>query len=242
MSRCGSTLFTQMLGVSDNFFVLSEPTIINAILDPAVNIDPDTKKSLLKTCFGVLDSCAPITSKKTIIKFRSWNILFINLIPDCYEKVPWLFIHRNGIEVLASVIERPPGWLRSKKLYSNYFSGILNIDSDQIINMSLSEFCSRLLGIFCINARKYHSSQTRFLDYCKIKTDFFDIIRVLWNIELSKEEKGNVLKVSDLYSKDLKEKRVFISDSDTKQKQITDKQKIIVLDLVESERSKLIKI
>jgi len=85
MSRCGSTLFTQMLTGSNKFFVLSEPTIINAVLDPALEIDQDTRNKLLKASINALNFCAPVISKRTIIKFRSWNTLFIDMISSCFK-------------------------------------------------------------------------------------------------------------------------------------------------------------
>lgn len=240
MSRCGSTLFTQMLGSSNKFFVLSEPTIINAVLDPLLKIDFSTRERLLKACIRGLNSCSPIESEMMIIKFRSWNILFIDLILGCFKKVPWIFIHRDGVEVLASVIEKPPGWLRSKNLYTDYFSQILNIDTIQMRNMESIEFGIRLLGRFCIKAKEYQSDNKVFLDYNDIKADFFDILLNHWGIELTESERTESLRISSLYSKDVENKKTFTSDKDEKQKKITKQQRKQVLDLVESERHKLI--
>ncbi|MEI6191114.1 MAG: hypothetical protein WCP24_01935 [bacterium] len=240
MSRCGSTLFTQMLTASNKFFVLSEPTIINAVLDPALEIDESTRIKLLKACINALNSCAPITSERTIIKFRSWNTLFIDMISGCFKDIPWVFIHRNGIEVLASVLKKPPGWLRSKNLYTKYFSKILNTEQTQINKMPLDEFAIKLLGKFCSFAKDCQVGKKKFIEYFDIKKVFPDIIKVQWNIELTQKEKDEAKTISSLYSKDTEKKELFTSDTEEKQNQITDKQKELVLELLESQRNKLI--
>lgn len=240
MSRCGSTLFTQMLTASDKFFVLSEPTIINAVLDPALEIDEDTRKKLLKACINALNFCAPTASQKTIIKFRSWNTLFIDMISGCFKDTPWIFIHRNGVEVLASVLKKPPGWLRSKNLYAKYFSMILNTVPSQISKMPLDEFAVNLLGRFCAFAKECQIGKKKFIDYIDIKKVFPNILKEQWDIDLTQKEKDKAKNISNLYSKDIKREEFFTSDIEEKQNQITNKQKESVLELLESQRNKLI--
>lgn len=92
MSRCGSTLATQMLASSDRFFVLSEPTIINAILDPALDVTSKKRKLLLKATIRSLVSCSPSVCEQVFIKFRSWNTFYLDLILKEFQYTKWLFI------------------------------------------------------------------------------------------------------------------------------------------------------
>lgn len=239
MSRCGSTLATQMLSQSDRFFVLSEPTIINAILDPALEIDISERKALLKASVSALAECSPESSEQMFIKFRSWNILYADIILDVFPEASWLFIHRNGLEILSSVMEKPPGWLRSKDIYAKYFSPILGIDEDEIISMADDEFALRMLGAFCKKAQGLDHGNCEFVDYKDLKREFSDLLLKLWGISLSEVDVKEMSEVSQMHSKDISKTIEFKNDSEIKRAKATEEQQQLSEKFVESERLKL---
>ena len=239
MSRCGSTLVSQMLSTTDRFFVLSEPTIINAVLDPALDISSDSRKSLLEAVVKSLLVCAPHESELMFIKFRSWNTLFLETILTSFPNVPWIFVHRQGTEVLQSVLQKPPGWLRSKRRYSSHFSKILAISQSRIERMDQEEYVTRLLATFCDVAYKHRSFRSVFLEYPDIKNSFVELVEKLWDIKLSKDEIDSIHRTTKIYSKDTGKSVEFKSDSETKQSIATDKQVKLVGEFIEPIRLKL---
>jgi hypothetical protein len=112
MSRCGSTLATQLLAQVAEGHVISEAHIINRILSPLTPLPRGLRSDLLRASIGALQGCRPSTAAWTCIKFRSWNCLFARQILDICPRAPWVFSHRDGLEVMASVLASPPGCAR----------------------------------------------------------------------------------------------------------------------------------
>lgn len=239
MSRCGSTLATQMLTANDRFFVLSEPTIINAVLDPALNIDEEKRSFLLRAVIQSLTACSPEICEQVFIKFRSWNILYLDKILKCFPNTAWMFIHRQGLEVLQSVLGKPPGWLRSREGYSEYFANLMSVNENDIRTMTDDEYAIRMLGTFCRIASSSSAKHRLFIDYINLKNCFVSDLKKLWGINLNNTEIEAMINVSQLYSKDVNKKEIFQPDSDEKRSKSTKIQIELAERFVESERLKL---
>jgi len=229
-----------MLATDDRFFVLSEPPIINAALDPALLISAKEREDLVKSAINALVNCSPHVCEWTFIKFRSWNTFFIDLILKKFSNTHWMFIHRNGLEVLPSVTEKPPGWLRSRKLYSEYFSKLLDADQSLIQKMSQDEYIARILGKFCNIANHLRTEKSLFVDYKNLTKYYFSNIKKLWDIDLTEKEKLDINTTAHLYSKDINKEIIFKSDSEEKRARASKNQIELVKRFVESERLKLI--
>jgi len=240
MSRCGSTLATQMLAVNDRFFVLSEPTIINAVLDPALEIDQEKRSFLLRAVIQSLVTCSPEMCEQVFVKFRSWNILYLDKILKCFPNVAWMFIHRQGLEVLQSVLEKPPGWLRSRKSYTKYFASWVLANENDIQIMTDDEYATRILGAFCRVASGTSSKNKIFVDYVNLKKDFVFNLSRLWGINFNDTEIEDMITTSKLYSKDVNKKEKFQSDSEEKRSKATKIQDELANKFTESERLKLV--
>ena len=240
MSRCGSTLVTQMLASNDRFFVLSEPTIINAILDPALDMTPEKRKSLLKAVVQALTVCSPTACEQVFIKFRSWNTFYLDLILKEFPYTKWLFIHRDGLEVMSSVFQKSPGWLRSRKMYSKYFCKVLDIDEKALLKISRDEYVALILGIFCRVAKSSNSKLGSFLDYKDLRSRFILVVNRVWGIELNEREKRIMNDILRLYSKDASKTMEFKSDSKEKKKAATKEQKEFSDRYIEIVRKELI--
>lgn len=239
MSRCGSTLMSQMFASSNRFFVLSEPTIINAVLDPALNIKKEKRNQLLQASINALVECSPAVSERTFIKFRSWNVLYVSRIRKIFPSVRWVFIHRHGLEVLQSVLEKQPGWLRSRKTYTKYFAPILGMSEEELHKIKQDEYVARVLGIFCKTIRGVFPGEGLCIDYKDIRGRFLSVANQLWNVSLNREEVNKVDKVGLIYSKDLSKNKRFEPDSKVKRLKSTETQRQLVDKFVEPERDNL---
>jgi hypothetical protein len=236
MSRCGSTLFSNLLNVSGNTVVYSEPTIINAILDPEKDIK--NKGHLVKAAINALSGFSLDSTNCTVIKFRSWNVFFIDEIFSMFRYVPTVFIHRNGLEILSSVCSKPPGWLRARKTNAKFFAEMLKIPLSKIIAMSDEEYVLNVLKSFVDKILTYKRQKIVNLDYLNLKNDFMKVSENVYTITYSGEEKILLNQKMDTYSKD--GKTAFAEDSIKKQEKYSSD--LITLNniLVESSREKLL--
>jgi hypothetical protein len=238
MSRCGSTLATQMLGASKKFYVLSEPPIVNRILDPGLKLpDGIGKMEILKATIHALASCKPESAEETVIKFRSWNTLFIKDILCEFPKTEWFFIHRKGVEVLESVLRNPPGWMRGREQNEEFFSSFMRHEPDEEIGaLPFDEYAIRLLGAFCAAAGKAHSDHAYYIDYQTISTDLADLVVKNWSVRLDEGEREAMRAQTLLYSKDPSKTKEFVPDMEQKSEAATEHQRELADLYIEKER------
>jgi len=240
MSRCGSTLATQMLATADRFFVVSEPPIINALLDPALLLpDGYSKMELLKTIISAIESCKPEYAEFTFIKFRSWNTLFLDKILEQFPKTEWMFVHRNGLEVLESVLRDPPGWLRSRHTYETFLFHYFGLSLDELKQLDDDEYAIRVLGTFCKIALEQKSSRALYVDYDQIVENLPGILERMWKLNLSTLEKESMFASTKVYSKDPKKTKKFEPDGEKKRQLANDTERELVEKYIETQRAKL---
>ncbi|MFP5043002.1 hypothetical protein [Parasediminibacterium sp. JCM 36343] len=240
ISRCGSTLISQILSDSKKFFVISEPPIINKILDPKSGLSKQIFSKLLIASMNCINSSAPEKSKDTVIKFRSWNTIYLKEITELFPTAPWIFVHRKGSEVLASTLQKPPGWLRSQKTYAEFYSKILTLETPYIIECGREEFVTRLLGYFCKLAYSNQSEKSYFLDYRNLIDNLFDTLKYAIDYEPNDKEKEKMNETIGIYSKDPNKKIKFTNDSELKNSSLSILQLNLTEQFTESERYKLL--
>jgi hypothetical protein len=101
MSRCGSTLLMQSLALSGCVAPVTEATPVNQLLSRDL---PEPERALLlraliRALVSLDDAATPLPA---VIKFTSWNVLFLDVIRAAFPNTPWLFVYREPLEVLAS--------------------------------------------------------------------------------------------------------------------------------------------
>jgi hypothetical protein len=118
MSRCGSTLISQMLGALPENRVLSEPTPLNAVIRAAL-VDPELPREAvvdwLRTVVSALGCPLPGESRY-FVKFDCWHVLALPLIVEAFPETPWIFLYREPAEVLVSQVRMPGAWTVSSAL------------------------------------------------------------------------------------------------------------------------------
>ncbi|PLY41490.1 sulfotransferase family protein [Janthinobacterium sp. ROICE36] len=103
VSRCGSTLLSQLLASLPQCIVMSEPPIIDSLLrlhhdstDPAASI------TLLRQAILALGQRRSGEESHFIIKFDCWHIHSLDLLRQAFPGTPCLFVYREPLAVLAS--------------------------------------------------------------------------------------------------------------------------------------------
>jgi hypothetical protein len=110
MSRCGSTLVTQMLAALLSNVVLSEPKPLDQILrlpGRAPGIDGERLVAWLRALTAALGRRRDPGERNLIIKFDAWHALLLPLIRRAFPQVPWIYLYREPLEVLVAMERHP---------------------------------------------------------------------------------------------------------------------------------------
>ena len=105
MSRCGSTLVSQMLAAVPGTIMASEPGPLDTIvqlplLDPRV--PPEFHVEAVRAMVRAIGRDRSGSSNRYFLKLDSWHTLALPLFRAAFPEVPWIFLYRDPVEVLVS--------------------------------------------------------------------------------------------------------------------------------------------
>jgi hypothetical protein len=112
LSRCGSTLMSRLLGTVPGVVVIAEPSPLNALLglDPE-RVDGATLVRLVRLLVRALGRRRHDDERHLVLKCTSWNIRRREILAAAFPETPWVWVQRDPVQVLASLMAKPPGWL-----------------------------------------------------------------------------------------------------------------------------------
>lgn len=103
VSRCGSTLLSQLLASLPQCIVMSEPPVIDSLLrlhhDGMAGSD---SIALLRQAILALGQRRTGAETHFIIKFDCWHLHSLDLLRQTFPGTPCLFVYREPLAVLAS--------------------------------------------------------------------------------------------------------------------------------------------
>lgn len=199
MSRCGSTLTSQMLAASPRNIVLSEALPIDSVLR-LESVNPGEKEQLLLAVINALGRKRYPEEERLFIKFESWNTFHLPLIKRLFPDVPWVFMYRDPIEVVVSHqrqrgIKMVPGLIPPKHfgLPNALFNG--NV---------LDEYGVKILSSICRNAIFHFQNipNGRLINYSQLPEEVELMLRDHFKVDLAMEEAEAMRKVSAINVKD----------------------------------------
>lgn len=103
-TRCASTVVAQMLAASHEHLVLTESQPIDALLRCHLwdqRATPEWRQEQLHWLMAATARATPHRSRM-FIKFDCWNVLQLPVLRAAFPLVPWIFLYRDPLEVLAS--------------------------------------------------------------------------------------------------------------------------------------------
>ncbi len=174
MSRCGSTLLSQLLAAVPAHRVVSEAPPIDAALRGGgadAGVDEATRGDWLRILLTMMTQPPPAESWRLFVKFDSWHAQFMPLILRAFPEVPWVFLIRDPVQVLVSHMRRPgaqmvPGMVGFQRL---------GTDPEPGSGATRESYAARTLGAICQaaeQARALPASRGIVVDYA----DFPDAI------------------------------------------------------------------
>lgn len=105
MSRCGSTLVSQMLAAVPEHIMASEPAPLDAML-MRIHHDPHFAATRgdasVRAALAALGRNRDGAARHFFVKPDCWHIFSLPLIRRLYPDVPWVFLFRDPVEVLVS--------------------------------------------------------------------------------------------------------------------------------------------
>lgn len=193
MSRCGSTLLSQMLAASPANIVLSEAAPIDDILRSHFRnpgITEEQRVQWLQWLVSVLAWRLHPAEKNVFIKFDSWHVMFLPLIQRAFPGVPWIFLYREPLEVMASAQKQLGGQMIPGVLQPALFGW----DAAAVSQMQLFEYVARVLGRLCEAAHAHAQADNgRLVNYRQLPTSIWPALMDYWRVEFSEDETAQML-------------------------------------------------
>ncbi|MCX6921983.1 MAG: sulfotransferase family protein [Verrucomicrobia bacterium] len=219
MSRCGSTLVSQMLAASPQNIVLSEAGPIDDVLrahfrDP--KITEDQRVIWLQWLVAALACRRNPTEESLFIKFDCWHVMLLPLIQRAFPGVPWVFLYREPLEVMASAQKQLGGQMIPGVLQPALFGWV----AGTVEKMSLYEYTARVLARLCEAALEHvRAGAGRLVNYHQLPAAIWPELMKYWKLEFSDAELSRMLTVSQMDAKN--PVLPFESDSQAKRKSIS---------------------
>ena len=141
MSRCGSTLLAQMLGRLSDTFVISEPEPLDAVLQWASRTAlPDAARAAALEAIVAALGRNRNQEQRLFLKLDAWHAPALPLLRQAFPNVPWLFLYRDPLLVMASHM-RMPG---SHAVHGVLAPEVLGIENGHA--MGKEEYCAQALA------------------------------------------------------------------------------------------------
>jgi hypothetical protein len=207
MSRCGSTLISQMLAASPENIVVSEAAPVDTILrahfhDPAIT--EELRGQWLQWLVGVLAWRRQPVEKNMFIKFDPWHTLFLPLIQRVFPDVPWIFVYREPLEVMVSHLGHRGGQMIPGVLEP----GLFGWDPPTVGSMPLNEYGARALAKICEAAltqiqseSKSGSGRGKLVNYRQLPESVWPALMDHWQVKFAADETARMMAVAKLNAK-----------------------------------------
>ncbi len=214
VSRCGSTLVSQMFAASRRNIVISEASLIDKIVRAETffgDVSIEQKAVWLRWILNALGRKRFAAEENFFVKFDSWTVLDLPVIENAFPNVPWIFMYRNPVEVIVSNL-RQPGMQMIPGAISEIFP---QMDLTRILQLSTEERFARTIGAFCQSALKNADNpNAKFINYRQLPEVFADEICGHFAVSFPIEEAEKMRQASEFNAKTPQMK--FKSDSAAK--------------------------
>ena len=142
ISRCGSTLISQMLGMQPSNIILPEIPFFDDLLRYGKKHDCITEiLPQLKAAIGLYGAKRNEKYQQLFIKTDSWHIHFYKELRALYPTVPFFLLYRKPDEVIRSQQKK-----RGMQALPNLLeAAIFGFDKDKISTMPLDEYMGMVI-------------------------------------------------------------------------------------------------
>jgi hypothetical protein len=201
MSRCGSTLLSQMLAATPENIVISEPGPVDAILRAhfhAPGVAEERRVQWLQWLVSVLGWRRHSAETNLFIKFDCWDALFIPLIQRAFPGVPWIFVYREPLEVMASHLRQ-----RGAQMIPGVLEpGLFGWDPETVTRMALNEYGARALAKICaVMLEAVQEGKGKLVNYNQLPDAIWPALIEYWNIKCSADGAARMMNATQWNAK-----------------------------------------
>jgi hypothetical protein len=164
MSRCGSTLVSQMLAALPDSVVISEAGPMDR-LARAAWVPEAAKVEWLRWMLSALGQKRSGRETRYFIKFDSPTVLALPFIRRAFPSVPWIFLYRNPEEVLISHVRQPAAAM-SRGMVTDV--SVIDAPMAEALAMGPEEHAARVIGRLCECARLGLDERGMLLNYTQL--------------------------------------------------------------------------
>ena len=211
LSRCGSTLVSRQLSTIPGVVVLAEPAPLNALLrlDPGL-VEDATLVRLVRLLVRALGRRRHGDERHVVLKCTSWNIRRRAVLAAAFPETPWIWVQRDPVRVVASLLAEPPGWL-GLQAKPHGAARLFGLDPATVLAMSPIEFAARALGAM-LDAAATDPNRRLLIDYADLPTAVWRRVAPHFGLAVDDAAIERMIEESRFYSKD-SGSRVFTGDA-----------------------------
>jgi hypothetical protein len=228
VSRCGSTLLTNALGVGQRVVVLSEARPVGAL----VNLGMFTPSSMparveevrRRLLDAVIRTCAYhhyAYNAKVVVKVNASTILHMTELRDVWPNVRFVVLIRDPVEVMVSNLSRPAGWMRARHVPLGKRT-LFGWTGAEVQQMQEHEYCARGLARFFEAARHQMDEGCTLVDYEDLTPEYIAELGEGIGIQMPAATSDEFLRVFRIDAKDVARAAVFEDDRARKARDATD--------------------
>lgn len=227
ISRCGSTLTGKALARSERHVVINQGAPLQRGFWATITRDwaqeaqatPANLRAFRNLVLAMTRRRQP-REERAFIKFISWNTLYMDFALAAFPQMPALFLYREPVEVIASVLRETSAvvWAKGRP-QAGFLSGQDWRATGAMDEVEYLAHCfARYLG-FALQM----GDQVKLLNYVDIKPgNFADILARGLDFRPGADELALMLEQFNFHSKDDSNKQQFTSDSAEKRASIPD--------------------
>lgn len=218
-SRCGSTLVSNACRELDGAVVVSEAATIDKLVWPYL-AGGDARLALLRRVFlraavNLLGQRRAGDERRYFVKFSCCSVLRLSFVRSVWQDVPWVFVHRDPVEVMVSNLRDVPEWMRAAE-QPELAAAVCGVGAAEAASLDGEEYCARALGNFYAAAAEGFGPRSMLVGYEELSAaKLLDIVR-FFRVEPTAAEQERVAAVSQLYAKDARPARPFAPDGAAK--------------------------
>lgn len=207
MSRCGSTLVSQMLGAAAGHVSISETSVLDSVIRHPF-ADPDTHADALRALVHAYGRGAG----HLFIKLDSWHARALPLLRRAFPDTPWIFLYRDPVEVLVSQL-RMRGAQTVPGIVPLEWFGLAPEDA----HLPERSFIARVLERTCRAIIEHGQGKGLVVNYAELPGAFFERILPHFGIAPEPAQRASMESAATRYSKD--PGTTFTADGDAKQRE-----------------------
>jgi hypothetical protein len=220
LSRCGSTLISQMLAASRRHTTLSEPTVVDDIVRAAAlaGVEHDVRIEWLRAAVAALGrrrGGRGGRAGRLFVKVDPLDLLDLSTFLHAFPGVPWIFLYRDPLEVLVSQQRNTSTFLR----VGTVDLARLGLGVEEALEMPAANYRAHVLGNLAGTVLAHLERGGRLVEYRRLPGAIDDVL-THFGVTVTAAEHQAMIEVSQFDAK--VPGTAFEPDTERKRRQATE--------------------